>query len=298
MGPHRIGTSIILTFSISNVQGNYPRRGFEMAKPAQPSSILNKNKYVTYIYFYYLVKFEVYMNIAIIFAGGVGQRMHSGTTPKQFLELYGKPILVYTLEHFQKNININSIILVSVESWIGYCQELIDKFNLTKVVAIVPGGTSSYNSISNGIDKAKELYTDDSIILIHDGVRPLINQKTIDDAINGVNAFGSAIIVSPAIETIAICKDDKIDDIIDRSHCKIAKAPQCFRLGTLIDTRNKAKKDGLSDFIDTASLMHHYGLSLHYIEGPADNIKITTPSDFYVFKAFLEARKNSEIFGV
>ena len=238
------------------------------------------------------------MNIAIVFAGGVGQRMHSGTTPKQFLELYGKPILVYTLEHFQKNKNIDGIILVSVENWIGYCKELIDKFNLTKVVTIVPGGSSSYESISNGIEKAKELYPKDSVILIHDGVRPLINQKTIDDAINGVIEFGSAVIVSPAIETIAICKDDKIEDIIDRSQCKIAKAPQCFRLNALIDTRNRAKEDGLSDFIDTASLMHHYGYPLHYVEGPADNIKITTPADFYVFKAFLEARKNSEIFGV
>ena len=86
------------------------------------------------------------MNIAVIFAGGVGQRMHSGSTPKQFLELHGKPILVYTLEHFQRNPRIDGIILVSVEGWIDYCRELLQKFRLTKVSAIVPGGSNGYES--------------------------------------------------------------------------------------------------------------------------------------------------------
>ena len=239
------------------------------------------------------------MNIAIIFAGGVGQRMHSGSTPKQFLELYGKPILVYTIEHFQKNKNIDAIILVSIESWIEYSRDLISRFGLNKVTAIVPGGSSGYESISNGLRQAAKLYPEDSIVLIHDGVRPLINQDTITKAIEETKIYGSAITVAPAIETIAICNETgTIENIVDRSRCKVAKAPQCFILKDIINAHNKAAIEGENDFIDSATLMYHYGYNIHMIEGPADNIKITTPSDFFVFKAFIEAKENSEIFGV
>ena len=238
------------------------------------------------------------MNVAIIFAGGVGQRMHSGSTPKQFLEHRGKPILVYTLEHFQRNPRIDGIILVSVEGWIDYCRELLQKFRLTKVSAIVPGGSNGYESISNGLRKAGELYPEDTVVLIHDGVRPLIDQDIIDKDIDSVLEHGSAITVSPAIETIVISKDGKADEIIDRSCCKIAKAPQCFRLCDILSAHRKADEEGLTGFIDSASLMYHYGKELHMVEGPVDNIKITTPADFFVFKAFVEARENSVIFGV
>lgn len=238
------------------------------------------------------------MNIAVIFAGGVGQRMHSGTTPKQFLELHGKPILIYTIEQFQKNKNIDGIVLVSIESWIDYSQELIERFHLSKVTAVVPGGDTGFESISNGLKKANELYPLDSTVLIHDGVRPLINQDTINNAIASVAKYGSAITVSPVIETIITCnKNNQVNSFIDRSQCKIAKAPQCFILKDILEAHMKADKEGLSDFIDSASLMYHYGYELHLIEGPSDNIKITTPSDFYIFKAFIEARTNLEVFG-
>ena len=238
------------------------------------------------------------MNIAVIFAGGVGQRMHSGSTPKQFLELHGKPILVYTLEHFQRNPRIDGIVLVSIEGWIDYCRDLLQKFGLTKVSAIVPGGSNGYESISNGLRKASELYPADSVVLIHDGVRPLIDQEIISKDIDSVLEHGSAITVSPAIETIVISKDGKADEIIDRSCCKIAKAPQCFILRDILAAHDRADAEGLTEFIDSASLMYHYGAELHMVEGPADNIKITTPADFFVFKAFVEARENLEIFGV
>ena len=239
------------------------------------------------------------MNIAIIFAGGVGKRMHSGATPKQFLELQGKPILVYTLEHFQHSKDIDGIILVSVADWIPYCNELIARFYLDKVKAVVEGGTTGFMSIDNGLKKAVELYSEDSVVLIHDGVRPLINQRVISDCIASVRESGSAITVSPATETMII-KDENGDvgRIFDRSACQVAKAPQCFVLKDIVEVHKKAVADGFDDFIDSACLMNHYGYKLHTVTGPADNIKITTPADFFVFRAFLEARKNSEIFGV
>lgn len=238
------------------------------------------------------------MNVAVIFAGGTGQRMNTRTLPKQFLELHGKPIIIYTLEHFQRHRQIDGIVLVCVEGWIDYCQELVEKYRITKVKAIVPGGKTGQNSIWNGLQKAVELFPQDSIVLIHDGVRPLINEETITKDIECVRKNGSAITVSPAIETIALRQDDgEVGTIIDRSHCQLAKAPQCFYLNEIVAAHKKAQSENRSDFIDSASLMRYYGHSLFTVEGPVENIKITTPSDFYLFRALLDARENSQIFG-
>ena len=239
------------------------------------------------------------MNIAVIFAGGVGKRMHMGAIPKQFLELRSKPILVYTLEHFQVSKEIDGIVLVSVSEWIPYCHELVGKFHIDKVSSIVEGGKTGFMSIHNGLQRASELYPSDSVVLIHDGVRPLINQKVISDCIASVREFGSAITVSPAIETIITRDEDgNLDKIFDRSVCQIAKAPQCFYLNDIISAHQQAISEGYDDFIDSACLMDHYGKKLHTVNGPSDNIKITTPTDFYSFRAFVEVREKTEIFGM
>ena len=114
------------------------------------------------------------MNIAVVFAGGTGQRMNSRTKPKQFLELHGKPILVYVLEHFQKHDRIDGIVVVCVEDWLNYFQDLIERFRLTKVAAVVPGGDSGQSSIFNGLSKAEELYEKDSIVLIHEDRKSVV----------------------------------------------------------------------------------------------------------------------------
>lgn len=238
------------------------------------------------------------MNIALIFAGGTGQRMNTRTKPKQFLELHGKPILVYTLEQFQKHDEIDAIILVMLESWIDYSRTLIEQYHLTKVTAIVPGGSTGQESIYNGVKTASELFPMESIILIHDGVRPLVDGATISSNIACVKQNGSAITVSPAIETTVIKNEQgMVGDIIERSRCQLAKAPQSFFLHDLWNAHCKAIDDGNLNFIDSACLMRHYGYPLYTIEGSPENIKITTPSDFYTFRALEDARENSQIFG-
>lgn len=238
------------------------------------------------------------VNIAVIFAGGTGQRMNTKTLPKQFLELHGKPILVYTLEHFEKHRQIDGIVLVCVQDWLDYCEELLQKYHIKKVKAVVPGGQSGQESIRNGLNKAAELFPQDSVVLIHDGVRPLIDEETISKDIASVQQNGSAITVSPAIETIALRSDTgEVGEIIERSRCQMAKAPQCFYLKDILEAHQKAQAENRNDFIDSASLMRHYGHSLFTVEGPTENIKITTPSDFYLFRALLDARENSQIFG-
>ncbi len=231
------------------------------------------------------------MTIAIIFAGGTGQRMHNKTIPKQFLELNGKPILVYTLEQFQNHEKVDGIVLVMLDKWIPYSIELLNKFSLSKVIAVVSGGHTGQQSIANGIIKAAELYPLDSIVLIHDGVRPLIDSDTISKNIACVQQNGSAITVSPAIETIVESSDEGIvSRIIDRSRCQLAKAPQGFILGQILDAHKKAIIENRSDFIDSACIMQHYGYRLHTIEGSSENIKITTPIDYQIFKAIIEAK--------
>lgn len=239
------------------------------------------------------------MNIAVIFAGGTGQRMNTASKPKQFLELHGKPILIYTLEIFQNHPMIDGIVLVCLESWIHYCKKLLTKFHIDKVVEIVPGGVSGQDSIFRGLERAIQKFSKEDTVLIHDGVRPLINKETITNAIESVKMYGSAITVSPAIETIVLKKGDgEVGQILDRSTCEMAKAPQCFILGKIYDAHLQSRREGKTDFIDSASLMQYYGYKLSTVEGPPENIKITTPSDFYIFRAIIDARENLQILGL
>ncbi|MBP5368796.1 MAG: 2-C-methyl-D-erythritol 4-phosphate cytidylyltransferase [Bacteroidales bacterium] len=229
------------------------------------------------------------MNIAVIFAGGSGQRMNLATKPKQFLEVHGKPIIIYTLEQFQYCDQIDSIVLVSLKDWIGYCKELADCYNISKLSAIVEGGVTGQESIYHGLSKAKELFGDDNIVLIHDGVRPLIDTETIIRNIAMVKQKRCAITIAPAIETIFLKENDgSVGTIIDRSKCQLARAPQSFVLKDIFEAHNRAINDQI-EFIDSASMMQHYGYKLFCVEGKPDNIKITTLRDYYLFKAFLEA---------
>lgn len=233
---------------------------------------------------YLCLIYNISMNIAIVFAGGTGKRMNLNDKPKQFLECNRKPILIYTLEAFNNHPLIDGIILIMLDEWKEYTKQLIGKYSIDKVVAIVSGGKTGQESIYNGVKKAYELYEKDSIVLIHDGVRPLIDEETITKDIECVKAKGSAITVANAIETITIkSKTNKVENIVDRSNCQYARAPQCFILGDIYNAHNKAIEEKKVDFIDSAFLMNYYGYPLYTVEGKPENIKITTPSDYYMF---------------
>ncbi len=236
------------------------------------------------------------MNIAVILAGGTGQRINLETKPKQFLELQGKPILIYTMEVFQQAPSIDVIILVMIEDWISYSNKLINQYEISKVKEVIPGGSTGQKSIFNGVSKAYELYPDDSIILIHDGVRPLIDVETIEKCIECVKEKGNAITVSPALETVTlIAEEGEVGKILPRHNCQIAKAPQCFILGDIYKTHLRAQAERRLDFVDSASLMQFYGKKLYTVMGTPENIKITTPGDFYIFKAIVDGREFSDI---
>jgi 2-C-methyl-D-erythritol 4-phosphate cytidylyltransferase len=242
------------------------------------------------------------LNIALIFAGGTGTRMGRSTqsVPKQFLELYGKPIIIYTLEKFENHDGIDGIVVVCLKDWIPQMRKYVNKFNLTKVRMIVPGGSTGQESIYNGLKAARKMYPDDTVILIHDGVRPLVASSTIAANIACVKEKGNAITVVPATETIFIdnSQDGRVGRILDRSQCAMARAPQGFRLGQILECHEKALSEGKKDFIDSASMIKYYGYELYTVQGRTENIKITTPIDFYIFRAIVDAHENSQIFGL
>lgn len=239
------------------------------------------------------------MNCALIFAGGTGKRMHTSGVPKQFLELYGKPIIIYTLEKFENHDDIDCIVISCLEQWIPKLWKLCQRFHITKVQAIVPGGATGQDSIYNGLVRVHEVAGDDAIVLVHDGVRPLVDPQTITRNIATAQERGNAITVTPATETIFInSHEGEVGEILDRSQCELAKAPQTFHVGELLACHEKARAEGLHDFIDSANLFRYYGKPLYTVEGKTENIKITTPVDYYIFKAVVTAKESSNAFGL
>lgn len=237
------------------------------------------------------------MNYALIFAGGTGQRMNTVSLPKQFLKVHNKEIIVHTIEHFEKNANIDGIVVVCVKDYIDFMFSLKEQYKLSKVVRIVQGGKTGQESIWKGLQVIKTLSeNDDDVVLIHDGVRPLIEQTTIDDNIGCVKKFGTCVTVAKSIETVLIMGDNNdVDSVLDRSKCYLGRAPQSFFVKDIYDAHIKANSEGLTNFIDSSMLMSYYGYKIHTVQGPAYNIKVTTPIDFYMFKAMLDAEEYKQI---
>ena len=226
--------------------------------------------------------------------------MHSKERPKQFLEMYNKPIIIHTLEYFQNHPMIDAIVVVCIESWIPYLKELLYKFRIGKVKAVVPGGETGQLSIFHGLKAAKEIAENKrAIVLIHDGVRPLITEKLITDNIESVKMYGSAITSAKVKETILVVdeKDSSIDYVPSRNNSRVAKAPQSFWLDDILAIHEKALEKGETIWVDSCTMMQEYGFKMHLIDGPSQNIKITTPEDFYTMRAILEAKENEQIYG-
>lgn len=244
------------------------------------------------------------MNIAVIFAGGSGLRMHTKSRPKQFLDLNGKPIIIYTLELFDNHPGIDAIVVACIENWIPFLEKQLRKFEINKVVKIVPGGESGQASIYNGLCaaeayiKRKNVASEDTTVLIHDGVRPLITEETITDNINKVAEVGSCITCIPATETLVVKQHDGSLEIPSRADSLIARAPQSFLLSDILTAHRRAIDEKKNDFIDSCTMMSHYGYRLGTIIGPMENIKITTPTDFFVLRAMVKVHEDQQIFGL
>lgn len=233
------------------------------------------------------------MNIAVVFAGGVGQRMGKTDKPKQFIEICQKPIIIHTLENFEKNKNIDAIIVVSKVEWIDYLKDLLKKYNIKKVTNVVPGGETGQMSIFSGVKSAYEMYDSNSIVLIHDGVRPFINDELIDANIENVKKKGSAVSSVYSTETvILIDENNNVKSVVERSESLIAKAPQSFYLKDIYDVHVQAQKDGITNSIDSCTLMNYYHKPLSVVLTDYDNIKITTIKDLTLAESIYKRKMN------
>ena len=194
------------------------------------------------------------MNIAILTAAGSGTRMGQNI-PKQFINVYDKPIIVYTMEAFQSHPSIDKIIVVCKEGWHEILKAYAEQFNITKLLDIVNGGENGQDSIRNGIVRAKEEFDDDDIILIHDGNRPLVTNDIISNNIAKCKEYGNAITAIPCVEVV--CKsNDKISskEHIDRDTLLRTQTPHAFKLGELYQAHMEALEIGITDCAATNAL--------------------------------------------
>lgn len=234
------------------------------------------------------------MNSAIIFAGGTGSRMNSKVLPKQFLKIYGKPVIIHTLEIFSDCEDIDQIIVVILAGWENYLAELINHYHIKKVKKIVTGGETGQQSIFNGLREIN-----DGIVLIHDGVRPFITRSLIRENIRVARTNKIAITCVKAKETLVSVENNKIDRILTRDTSYIARAPQSFEVSLLKTAHLKAMEDNNFSFIDSSSIVKHYfpESNLNIVECGSENIKITTQEDFYLAKAMFSLEEDEQLYG-
>lgn len=236
-------------------------------------------------------------NIALVFAGGVGARMANSSRPKQFLEIHGRPVIVHTLDVFQQHPEIDAIAVAILPEFREYLERLVKRYELTKVQWIVDGGSTGQESRHNALKTVAESHEADSLVLIHDGVRPLIDADLLTRNIETALEFGSAVTCTKMTETVVVEEGEGIKNVIPRDPLWTAQAPQTFRLGDVLESYDRAVAEGEHDSIDTCTLMHGYGYDVHRVEGPRTNIKITTASDYYICRTFLTLIEDREAFG-
>ncbi len=238
------------------------------------------------------------MTFALIFAGGTGRRMSTRSKPKQFLEIHGKPVIIYTLEHFEYHEMVDAVTVVCIEEWIEELWGLLKRYGITKVRQIVPGGGTGHDSIYLGLEAMKEFTGQQDIILIHDGVRPLINEELITLNIETVKKYGNAITCEPVRESSIRSEDGEVIlEVPPRSQMYTAKAPQSFYYGDIVRLYEKAHEDGIRS-IDSSHLCSMYQEPMHMVLSTKNNMKITEPADYYICRALYDARESQQIFGI
>lgn len=242
------------------------------------------------------------MVTALILAAGVGQRMRNGGLPKQFLKLMGKPIVVYTIEKFEHCEEINSIIIVCHGSYIEHMEQLVRQYGLKKVAHVIVGGADRQASLVKGLNAIEEASDGGDIVLIHDGVRPLVSESTIRENIRSARRYGCAITVHPVIESVVITDGDEVtfQNFKKRADTYSLTSPQTFRFEELrraFALQSEESKEGLP-LLDAAMVHASVGGTVHLVKEHNTNIKITTPEDFYYLKAILDLEESKYIFGL
>ena len=231
-------------------------------------------------------------NIALIIAGGSGARMHQNI-PKQFLTINERPVIIYTLEAFQKHADIDAIAVVCINGWEPVLLAYANQFNITKLNYIIPGGETGQESIYNGIYELKKYYSDDDIVLIHDAIRPMVSAEIISDCIVKTKQFGCAIATIPCAEAMLETEDGMISTgSYPRNNLKRTQTPQGFPLGKIYDLHERALLKGITNSVASCTLMIEMGEQVYFSAGSEKNIKLTTVEDLDIFKALLLSNRS------
>lgn len=241
------------------------------------------------------------MNIAIIFAGGIGQRLatEGNSTPKQFLKINNKPIIIHTLELFQGHKEIDKIYIAIHPDYYDYMHELVKHFYITKTVGIVKGGATGQDSIYNALKAASKDNPEDSIVLVHDGVRPNITAEVISENIKCAKENGNAITCTSCHETILVSQSGiNPEHVPYRKDTYAAQAPQTFRLGELLKAHEATRliNPNYTDIVDSCTLFKTLDLPTFMVKGNRGNIKITTIEDLYILRALIRFKEDLEAF--
>lgn len=233
------------------------------------------------------------MNVAVIIAGGVGQRMGQ-SIPKQFINVFGKPVLLYTLENFQKHPNIDAIELVCIDGWQEIVRSYAREYHIDKLKWIVTGGASAQESIRNGVYHLEDKCSPDDIVIIHDGIRPLVDESVLSDVIVKCRQYGNAVTSMPYNEQIFLI-DDEISTVkyIPRETLRRVSTPQAYQFRLLDEKYHEAfeKEIGIYGSSYTNTMMVELGVRLYFAAGSDRNIKLTTMGDLELFKGYLKAEQ-------
>lgn len=237
------------------------------------------------------------MNVALIIAGGSGHRMGQDI-PKQFINVYDKPILIYTLEGFQRHPQIDAIEVVSIDGWHDIVWAYAKQFNIDKLKWVVSGGSTGQESICNGVYNLEGKVSDNDIIIIHDGIRPLVESSVLTDVISKCQQFGNAVTSMPYNEQIFVIDSENeltTTQYIPRETLRRVSTPQAYKFGKLNWAYHEAfeKKTGIYGSSYTNTMMVELGERLYFAAGSDKNIKLTTKDDLEIFKAYLKSEKDN-----
>lgn len=237
------------------------------------------------------------MNIAVIIAGGSGHRMGQDI-PKQFINVYDKPVLLYTLDGFQRHPQIDAIEVVCIDGWHEVLWAYAKQFNITKLKGVVSGGSTVQDSIRNGIYSLEGKAKSDDIIIIHDGIRPLVDESVLSDVLLVAQKYGNAVTSMPYNEQIFLVNEEDqttTKDYIPRETIRRVSTPQAYRFDLLDEKYHEAyeKNIGVQGSNYTNTMMVQLGVTLHFAAGSDKNIKLTTKDDLELFKAYLKSDKDT-----
>lgn len=236
------------------------------------------------------------MNVAVVIAGGSGQRMGQDI-PKQFINVFDKPVLIYTLESFQRHPQVDAIEVVCLDGWKEILWAYAKQFNIDKLKWVVSGGETGQESIRNGVFNLEGKIAPEDTVIIHDGIRPLVEPAVLSDVISKCHKYGNAVTSMPYNEQIFVVdKDDENTTIqyIPRETLRRVSTPQAYRFDILDSKYHEAfeKKIGIYGSSYTNTMMVELGERLHFAVGSDKNIKLTTKDDLEMFKAYLKADKD------